>query len=63
MPDANGAYLTVLPDVDPYSDSAHLLLDQVRGTPSPGTVYLGGLTAENSDTKDALSDQFRWLLV
>jgi RND superfamily putative drug exporter len=28
---ANGAYLTVLPDVDPCSDAAHRLLDQVRG--------------------------------
>ena len=57
VPDANGAYLTVLPDVDPYSDAAHLLLDQVRGTPSPGTMYLGGLTAENFDTKDALLER------
>ena len=54
VPNANGAYLTVLPDVDPYSDAAHLLLDQVRQTPSPGAVHVGGLTAENFDTKDAL---------
>ena len=54
VPDANGAYLTVLPDVDAYSDAAHALLDQVRQTPSPGAVYVGGLTAENFDTKDAL---------
>ena len=57
VPDANGAYLTVLPDVDPYSDAAHLLLDQVRRTPSPGTVHVGGLTAENFDTKDALLER------
>jgi putative drug exporter of the RND superfamily len=57
LPDANGDYLTVLPDVDPYSDAAHVLLDQVRGTPSPGTVYVGGLTAENFDTKDALLER------
>jgi RND superfamily putative drug exporter len=54
VPDANGAYLTVLPDVDPYSDAGHVLLDQVRQTPSPGAVHVGGLTAENFDTKDAL---------
>jgi RND superfamily putative drug exporter len=54
VPNADGAYLTVLPDVDPYSDAAHLLLDQVRQTPSPGAVHVGGLTAENFDTKDAL---------
>jgi putative drug exporter of the RND superfamily len=57
VPDAYGAYLTVLPDVDPYSDAAHLLLDQVRQTPSPGPVHVGGLTAENSDTKDALLER------
>ena len=57
VPDANGAYLRLLPDVDPYSDAAHLLLDQVRGTPAPGTVHVGGLTAENVDTKDALFDR------
>ena len=48
---------TVLPDVDPYSDAAHLLLDQVRQTPSPDTVHVGGLTAENFDTKDALFER------
>jgi RND superfamily putative drug exporter len=57
MPDTNGAYLTVLPDVDPYSDAAHLLLNQVRGIPSPGAVHVGGLTAENFDTKDALIER------
>jgi RND superfamily putative drug exporter len=57
VPDANGAYLTVVPDVDPYSDAAHHLLDQVRRTPSPGAVHVGGLTAENFDTKDALLER------
>lgn len=51
---ADGAHLTVVPDVDPYSDAAHGLLDQVRRSPSPGTVHVGGLTAENFDTKDGL---------
>ena len=56
-PEANGAYLRVLPNVDPYSDAAHLLLDQVRQTPAPDTVYVGGLTAENVDTKEALLER------
>jgi putative drug exporter of the RND superfamily len=55
--DSNGAYLMVVPDVDPYSDAAHHLLDQVRRTPSPGAVHVGGLTAENFDTKDALLER------
>jgi RND superfamily putative drug exporter len=57
VPEANGAYLRLLPDVDPYSDAAHLLLDQVRQTPAPGTVHVGGLTAENVDTKHALFER------
>jgi putative drug exporter of the RND superfamily len=51
---AEGVHLTVLPDVDPYSDEADRLLEQVRHTPAPGPVLVGGLTAENIDTKDAL---------
>jgi RND superfamily putative drug exporter len=57
VPEANGAYLTVMPAVDLYSDEAHRLLDQVRRTPSPGTVHVGGVTAENFDTKDALLER------
>ncbi|MEB3021336.1 MMPL family transporter [[Mycobacterium] crassicus] len=57
VPDPNGAYLRLLPDVDPYSDAAHRLLDQVRQTPTPDTVHVGGLTAENVDTKAALFDR------
>jgi RND superfamily putative drug exporter len=57
LPDANGAYLRLFPDVDPYSDAAMQLLDQVRQTPTPDTVHVGGLTAENVDTKDALFDR------
>lgn len=51
---AEGVHLTVLPDVDPYSEEADRLLEQVRHTPAPGPVLVGGLTAENVDTKDAL---------
>lgn len=55
--DGDAAYLRVLPDVDPYSAAAHLLLDQVRQTPAPGSVSVGGLTAENLDAKDALFER------
>ncbi|HME74165.1 MAG TPA: MMPL family transporter [Mycobacterium sp.] len=51
---AEGVHLTVLPDVDPYSEEADRLLEQVRHPPAPGPVLVGGLTAENIDTKDAL---------
>lgn len=57
VPDANDAYLRLLPDVDPYTDAAHLLLDQVRQTPNPGTVHVGGLTAESLDAKGVLLDR------
>jgi RND superfamily putative drug exporter len=55
--DVNGAYLTVLPDVDPGSDAAHRLLDQVRESQYPGKVHVGGVTAENFDTKAALLER------
>ena len=51
----NGTHLTVLPDVDPYSTDADELLEQIRHTPAPGAVLVGGLTAENVDTRDALT--------
>ena len=54
---AEGAYLAVLPDVDQGSDAAHRLLDDVRATPAPGAVAVGGLAAENFDTKDALFER------
>lgn len=57
VPGADGAYLRLLPDVAPYSDAAHQLLDQVRQTPAPATVHVGGLTAENVDTKAALYER------
>ncbi len=53
-PRSEGAHLTVLPDVDPYSSDADRLLAQIRHSPAPGTVLVGGLTAENVDTNDAL---------
>jgi putative drug exporter of the RND superfamily len=54
MPRADGAYLTVLPDVDPYSSDADRLLAEIRHAAAPGPVLVGGLTAENVDTNDAL---------
>jgi putative drug exporter of the RND superfamily len=60
LPNVTDAYLTVVPNVDPCSDAAHRLLDEVRQTPSPGTVHVGGLTAENFDTKDALLERVPW---
>ena len=53
-PVANGVHLTVFPDVDPFSAQADRLLAQIRHTPAPGTVLVGGTSAENVDTKDAL---------
>lgn len=57
VPDAKGGYLTIHPDVDHYSDAAHLLLDQVRQTPAPGAVHVGGLIADNFDANQALFER------
>lgn len=52
---SDGTHLTVLPDVDPYNTAADELLEQIRRSPAPGPVLVGGLTAENVDTRDALA--------
>ena len=57
---ANGVHLTVLPDADPYSAQADRLFEQIRRTPAPGTVLVGGTSAENVDTKAPWSRVFRW---
>jgi RND superfamily putative drug exporter len=54
MAHVDGTHLTVLPDVDPYGADADRLLEQVRHAPAPGTILVGGLTAENVDIIDAL---------
>lgn len=63
VPERNGAYLRLLPDVEPYSDAAVQLLDRVRQTPAPATVHVGGLTAENVDAKDALFERVPLALI
>jgi RND superfamily putative drug exporter len=53
-PTTGGAYLSVLPDTDPYSAEAVRLLEQIRHTAALGTALVGGFTAEYVDTTGAL---------
>ncbi|UFS98673.1 MMPL family transporter [Nocardia huaxiensis] len=57
VPGADGAHLTVLPDIDPYSPAADTLLEQIRATDSPAPLLVGGATAENTDTKAGLAQR------
>ncbi|MFC6010436.1 MMPL family transporter [Nocardia lasii] len=57
QPGATGAHLVVLPDVDPYSDEAKTLLDDIRASPAPAPLLIGGATAENADTIASLTDR------
>lgn len=55
VPGPEGAHLTVIPDLDPYSGAAETLLDDIRRTDSPAPLLVGGATAENADTKSGLA--------
>jgi RND superfamily putative drug exporter len=60
--DGKGSWLTVVPTVDPFSDDAKRLVAAVRGTPAPGTTYVGGAAAEAVDTTRSLADRIPWAL-
>lgn len=55
LPGPDGAHLTVIPDLDPYSQEAAVLLDDIRRTASPAPLLVGGATAENADTESGLA--------
>ncbi|MFD5424725.1 MMPL family transporter [Streptomyces sp. NPDC127084] len=50
-----GAVLRVGTGLDPYSDGADRMLNNLRDVKSPGDVLFAGATAENQDVLDALS--------
>ncbi|MFE6859769.1 MMPL family transporter [Nocardia sp. NPDC057668] len=57
QPGPDGAHLTVLPEVDPYSKDADALLAGIRGIDSPAPLLVGGATAQNADTKSGLAQR------
>jgi RND superfamily putative drug exporter len=51
-----GAMLRVGTAMDPYSDKADTMLNELRDVESPSDVLFAGATAENQDVLDALSE-------
>ncbi len=60
--DGHGSWVSVVPTVDPFSDDAKQLVADVRGTPAPGTTYVGGAAAEAVDTTSSLANRIPWAL-
>ncbi|HUR76566.1 MAG TPA: MMPL family transporter [Acidimicrobiales bacterium] len=53
-PDANGTWLSVVPEVEPVSLEGEQLVKDVRSVSSPFPVKIGGASAELVDSKDSL---------
>jgi RND superfamily putative drug exporter len=58
----SGTWLSVVPDVDPYSTTGKELVDRVRSTPAPVPVLAGGESAQLTDTSAAIADKLPWAL-
>jgi RND superfamily putative drug exporter len=51
---ADGTWLSVVPDVEPLSDAGETMVHDVRTTPAPFRVLVGGDAAQLVDSKHAL---------
>ncbi|MEU5097877.1 MMPL family transporter [Streptomyces sp. NPDC020996] len=59
----DGTWLLLVPDVDPYSDAGQRLVSEVRRTPAPFAVRVGGTAASFKDTMSALGDRLPYGLL
>ncbi len=53
-PGQRGTYLSVVPNVEPFSPEGEQLVEDVRATPAPWDFKVAGLSAQLVDTKDAV---------
>jgi len=58
----DGAYLSVVPSVEPYSDAGEQLVHDLRSSDPPFPVQVTGLSAELVDSNDALFARLPWAL-
>lgn len=59
----DGAWLTVVPAVEPLSPDGEALVEAVRGTPAPSDeVYVGGQPARLVDAKEMVFGRLPWAL-
>lgn len=58
-----GTWLSVVTDVEPYSDAGRQVVDDVRAIPSPlGETLVGGQAAEFTDTQSAMGERLPWAI-
>lgn len=57
LANAGGAWLSVIPSAEPYSDAGTELVEDVRAVQAPSTVLVGGQAALLVDTRAALWDR------
>ena len=59
---ASGTWLSVVPDVEPYSTEGEALVAAVRAAPAPFPVHVGGPTADLVDSKASLGARLPFAL-
>jgi RND superfamily putative drug exporter len=58
-----GTWLSVVTDVEPYSDAGRQVVEDVRAVPSPlGETLVGGVAAEFTDTQAAMGNRLPWAI-
>ena len=60
---AHGTFMNVITNVDAYSPQGRTLVNEIRSTPSPFSIVVGGMPAESADTFDALYSSLPWALL
>jgi RND superfamily putative drug exporter len=61
--DGDGTWLSVVVDVEPYSNAGKQVVSDLRAVPSPlGTTYVGGSAAVFADSQDAMGSRLPWAI-
>jgi RND superfamily putative drug exporter len=58
----SSTWLSVVPSVEPYSDDGQAVVRDVRATPAPWPVLVGGTAASFRDTLDSLAERIPYAL-
>jgi RND superfamily putative drug exporter len=59
----DGTWLSVVVDVEPYSNAGKQVVSDLRAVPSPlGTTYVGGSAAVFADSQDAMGSRLPWAI-
>jgi putative drug exporter of the RND superfamily len=59
----DGTWLSVVIDVEPYSNAGKQVVSDLRAVPSPlGTTYVGGSAAVFADSQDAMGSRLPWAI-